>query len=145
MHDQQLRRRGLQAEQRMIQSLDAVPPDEDWRVKGERMETAVQTQDAQRGGGTSELTRPLNRQAWKKFVHIAQPYFYPMVRGGGWMTLLLIVMLLVLVFVLLLLGVAAVTLDEHRLDPTLTEEVAPGLYLMLYTLLSSPSVLLVIA
>jgi vitamin B12/bleomycin/antimicrobial peptide transport system ATP-binding/permease protein len=95
--------------------------------------------------GAPERIRPLNRQLWKKFVHIAQPYFYPMVRGGGWMTLLLIVMLLVLVFALLLLGVAAVTLVGHQLNPTLTEEVAPGLYLMLHSLLSSPSVLLVIA
>ena len=95
--------------------------------------------------GVPERLRPLNQQLWKKFVHIAQPYFYPMVRGGGWMTLLLIVMLLVLVFVLLLLGVAAVTLVGHHLNPTLTEEVAPGLALMLHSLLSSPSVLLVIA
>lgn len=94
--------------------------------------------------GAPELTRPLNRQLWQKFVHIAQPYFYPMVRGGGWITLLLIVMLLVLVFALLVLCVAAVTLVGHRLNPTLTEEVAPGLSLMLHNLLYSPSVLLVI-
>src|SRR6266700_3606840 len=69
-------------------------------------------------GGSPELVRPLNRQLWKKFVHIAQPYFYPMVRGGGWMTLLLIVMLLVLVFALLVLCVTAVTLvrDQRRLQ-----------------------------
>jgi vitamin B12/bleomycin/antimicrobial peptide transport system ATP-binding/permease protein len=95
--------------------------------------------------GAPERIRPLNRQLWQKFVHIAQPYFYPMVRGGGWMTLLLIVMLLVLVFVLLLLGVAAMTLVGHHLNPTLTEAVAPGLYPMLHSLLSSPSVLLVLA
>src|SRR5215471_11479593 len=86
-------------------------------------------------GEAPELMRSLNRQLWKKFVHIAQPYFYPMVRGGGWMTLLLIVMLLVLVFALLLLCVAAVTLVGHRLDPALTEEVASGLFLKLHSLL----------
>src|SRR5947209_5934000 len=96
-------------------------------------------------GGSPELMRPLNRQLWKKFVHIAQPYFYPMVRAGGWMTLLLIVMLLVLVFALLLLGVAAMTFVGHQLNPTLTEEVAPGLYSMLHSLLFSPGVLVVIA
>ncbi len=88
-------------------------------------------------GGSPELMRPLNRQLWKKFVHIAQPYFYPMVRGGGWMTLLLIVMLLVLVFALLLLCVTAVTLVGHQLNPTLTEEVAPGLSSLLSSLLHS--------
>ena len=96
-------------------------------------------------GGSPELVRPLNRQLWKKFVHIAQPYFYPMVRGGGWMTLLLIVMLLVLVFALLLLCVTAVTLVGHQLNPTLTEEVAPGLSSLLSSLLRSSGMLLVIA
>ncbi len=96
-------------------------------------------------GGSPELMRPLNRQLWKKFVHIAQPYFYPMVRGGGWMTLLLIVMLLVLVFALLVLCVTAVTLVGHQLNPTLTEEVAPGLSSLLSSLLHSSGMLLVIA
>src|SRR6266581_4611250 len=96
-------------------------------------------------GGSPELVRPLNRRLWKKFVHIAQPYFYPMVRGGGWMTLLLIVMLLVLVFALLLLCVTAVTLVGHQLNPTLTEEVAPGLSSLLSSLLHSSGMLLVIA
>src|SRR5262249_7920702 len=95
--------------------------------------------------GTSELTRPLNRQSWKKFVHIAQPYFYPMVRGGGWMTLLLIVMLLVLVFALLFLCVAAVTLTGFRLNPELTDTIAPGLASELRGILSSHGVLLVLA
>src|SRR5262245_9488972 len=96
-------------------------------------------------GEAPELMRSLNRQLWKKFVHIAQPYFYPMVRGGGWMALLLIVMLLVLVFALLLVGVTAVTLVGQYLNPTLTEEVAPGLASMLSGLLSSPGALLVLA
>src|SRR5262249_26580753 len=76
--------------------------------------------------------------------HIAQPYFYPMVRGGGWMTLLLIVMLLVLVFALLLVAVTAVTLVGQYLNPTLTEEVAPGLASLLSGLLSSPRAPLVL-
>src|SRR5262244_2168514 len=90
-------------------------------------------------GEAPERMRSLNRQLWKKFVHIAQPYFYPMVRGGGWMALLLIVMLLLLV------GVTAVTLVGQYLNPTLTEEVAPGLASMLSGLLSSPGALLVLA
>src|SRR5262245_30829413 len=96
-------------------------------------------------GESPELMRSLNRQLWKKFVHIAQPYFYPMVRGGGWMTLLLIVMLLVLVFALLFLCITAVTLVGQSLNPTLTEEVAPGLASMLSSILFSPGALLVLA
>src|SRR5207249_4174197 len=74
-----------------------------------------------------------------------QPYFYPLVRGGGWITLLLMVLLLVWVFALLLLCVAAITFAGHQLNPTLTETIAPGLSDMLYSLWDSPGVLLVIA
>ena len=95
--------------------------------------------------GSPARVRPVNRQLWKKFVRIAQPYFYPMVRGGGWLTLFLIVMLLVWVFALLFLCVAAVTLAGHHLNPTLTETIAPGLSDTLYSLLQSSGVLLVIA
>ncbi len=95
--------------------------------------------------GSPARVRPVNRQLWKKFVRIAQPYFYPMVRGGGWLTLFLMVMLLVWVFALLFLCVAAVTLAGHHLNPTLTETIAPGLSDTLYSLLQSSGVLLVIA
>jgi len=44
--------------------------------------------------GSPAPVRPVNRPLWKKFVHIAQPYFYPLVPGGGWITLLLMVLLL---------------------------------------------------
>src|SRR5881628_656009 len=95
--------------------------------------------------GSSARVRPVNRQLWKKFVRIAQPYFYPLVRGGGWITLLLMVLLLVWVFALLLLCVAAVTLAGHHLNPTLTETIAPGLSGMLDRVVHSSGVLLVIA
>jgi len=95
--------------------------------------------------GAPERLRPLNQQLWKKFVHIAQPYFYPMVRGGGWMTLFLIVMLLVFLFALLFVCVAAVTLTGYQLNPALTETIAPGLSLGLHGILYSPGVLLVLA
>jgi putative ATP-binding cassette transporter len=95
--------------------------------------------------GSPARVRPVNRQLWKKFVRTAQPYFYPMVRGGGWLTLFLMVMLLVWVFALLFLCVAAVTLAGHHLNPTLTETIAPGLSDTLYSLLQSSGVLLVIA
>ena len=95
--------------------------------------------------GSPVQVRPVNRQLWKKFVHIAQPYFYPLVRGGGWVTLLLMVLLLVWVFALLFLCVAALTRAGHYLNPTLTDTIAPGLSAMLHSLWDSPGVLLVIA
>ncbi len=95
--------------------------------------------------GSPGRVRPVNRHLWKKFVHIAQPYFYPLVRGGGWITLLLMGLLLVWVFALLLLCVAALTLAGHHLNPTLTDTIAPGLSDMLHSLWDSPGVLLVIA
>src|SRR6266511_453007 len=95
--------------------------------------------------GSPARVRPVNRQLWKKFVRIAQPYFYPMVRGGGWLTLLLMVLLLVWVFALLFLGVAGMTLAGHHLNPTLTETIAPGLFGMLDSFVHSSGVLLVIA
>ena len=76
--------------------------------------------------GSPARVRPVNRQLWQKFVHIAQPYFYPLVRGGGWITLLLIVLLLVWVFALLFLCVAAITFAGHHLNPTLTDTIAPA-------------------
>src|SRR5215470_12790479 len=94
--------------------------------------------------GSPAQVRPVNRQLWKKFVQIAQPYFYPLVRGGGWITLLLMVLLLVWVFALLFLCVAAITLVGHHLNPTLMDTIAPGLSGMLDGLWDSPVVLLVI-
>ena len=87
----------------------------------------------------------VSRQLWKKFIHIAQPYFYPPGRGGGWMTLLLMMMVVVWVFSLLLLLITAVTLLGHHLNSTLTDTVAPGLFDRLQSLLHAPGVLLIIA
>jgi putative ATP-binding cassette transporter len=55
------------------------------------------------------------------------------------------VLLLVLVFVLLFLCVAALTLAGQRLNPTLTDTIAPGLAGMLHSFWASSGVLLVIA
>ncbi len=95
--------------------------------------------------GSPAPVRPVNQHLWKKFVHIAQPYFYPLARGGGWITVLLMGLLLVWVFVLLFLCVAAVTLAGHHLNPTLTDTIAPGLSDLLHSFWDSSGVLLVIA
>ena len=41
------------------------------------------------------------RSLWMSFVAIAQPYFFPAIRGGVWTTLLLMILLLLFLFGLL--------------------------------------------
>jgi putative ATP-binding cassette transporter len=86
-----------------------------------------------------------NQHVWTKFVRIAQPYFYPLVRGGGWITLLLMVLLVMCVLALLGPVVTAVALMGHHLNPTLTDTIAPGLSGMLQCLLRLPMGLLMLA
>jgi vitamin B12/bleomycin/antimicrobial peptide transport system ATP-binding/permease protein len=95
--------------------------------------------------GSLTRERPVNRHVWQKFVSIAQPYFYPLMRGGGWITLLLMALLLVWVFAFLFLCVAALTLAGHHLNPTLMDTMAPGLSALLHSFWDFPGVLLVIA
>src|SRR5439155_2646479 len=95
--------------------------------------------------GAPARIRPMSRHLWKKFVHIAQPYFYPLMRGGGWITPFLMVLLLVWVFALLFLCVAVITLVGRHVNPTLTDTIAPGLSDLLRDLVHAPGVLLVIA
>ncbi len=67
------------------------------------------------------------RSLWISFVTIAQPYFFPGIRGGAWVTLLLMTMLLVFLFGLLFLIVAGLTLAADYLAPELTAKIASGL------------------
>ena len=95
--------------------------------------------------GSLDRVRPVNRHLWKKFVHIAQPYFYPLVRGGGWITCSSWCCswsgCLPCCFCVLRLSRS----QGHHLNPTLTDTIAPGLSGMLHSLWASPGVLLVIA
>ena len=65
---------------------------------------------------------------WRRFATIAQPYFFPAIPGGGWITILLMVMLLVFVFSLLALTVAGLTLAGSHWAPQTTARIAPGLH-----------------
>lgn len=71
--------------------------------------------------------RPKKYSLWKRFIAIAQPYYFPRTRHGAWMTLLLMVMLLVFLFGLLSVAVAAMVLAGNHLAPVLASEVAEGL------------------
>jgi len=85
------------------------------------------------------------RPLWMRFVSIAQPYFFPRIRGGGWATLLLIIMLLVFLFGTLFLLVAAITLAASHFAPSLTHKIASGLLAAIEEIFDSNGRLLVAA
>jgi vitamin B12/bleomycin/antimicrobial peptide transport system ATP-binding/permease protein len=70
---------------------------------------------------------PGKRALWRRFIEIAQPYFFPNVRGGRWATLLLMSMLLVFLFALLAIVVAGIALAVDHLAPAVAEEIASGM------------------
>ncbi len=76
---------------------------------------------------TTDTTPPQKNALWKSFVAIAQPYFFPRIRGGAWKTLLLLCMLLVLLFGLLFLIVSGLILTADYFAPDMTAKIAPGL------------------
>ncbi len=57
----------------------------------------------------------IKRSLWKRFVTIAQPYFFPDIRGGGWAMLLLLIMLLVFLFGVLFLIVSGIDICRKSL------------------------------
>ncbi|MHC1741815.1 MAG: ABC transporter ATP-binding protein/permease [Syntrophobacteraceae bacterium] len=67
------------------------------------------------------------RSLWKRFVTIAQPYFFPDIPGGGLRALLLMILLLVFIFGFLSVIVSGSLLLTAHFAPTLTEQVAGGL------------------
>ena len=95
----------------------------------------------------SDKENPVPKQPslWKSFVTIAQPYFFPHIRGGGWITLLLMTLLLVLLFGMLFLVVGGLTLIANHFAPELTAKVAPGLVSVVTTLIHSQKWLLAAA
>ena len=88
---------------------------------------------------------PDKRSLWKSFVTIAQPYFFPDIRGGGPVTLVLMAMLLVFMFGLLFMVVAGVTLTVNHFAPDLTARIASGLVSLIMKTLHSRAGLLVAA
>jgi len=67
------------------------------------------------------------RSLWMRFATIAQPFFFPNVRGGGLVTFLLMILLLVFLFGALFMIVAGITLAGNHFAPSLTAEIASGL------------------
>ncbi|HAA03305.1 MAG TPA: ABC transporter ATP-binding protein [Syntrophobacteraceae bacterium] len=77
------------------------------------------------------------RALWTRFVAIAQPYFFPNVRGGSWLTLLLMILLLVFLFGVLSVTVAGIILVGSHIVPVLTAKVASGLVAVITGILES--------
>ena len=82
---------------------------------------------------------------WRRFLALAQPYFFPTIPGGGWVTLLLMIMLLVFLFGVLSSVVATMILVGNYLAPTLTAEIASGLSSLITDAYHSGAWLIVIA
>ncbi|MCX5883197.1 MAG: ABC transporter ATP-binding protein/permease [Deltaproteobacteria bacterium] len=85
----------------------------------------------------------IKRSLWKRFVAIAQPYFFPNVRGGGWAMLLLLIMLLAFLFGVLFLIVSGLTLAGNHFAPALTAKIASGLFSMITKIFNSKAWLIV--
>ena len=77
-------------------------------------------------------TRPapqrLDRQLWQKFIHLAQPYWFPRSRGSTAVFLSLVLLLLLFLACLLGFGVIGLSAAAHRWLPDQFEGMAPGLW-----------------
>lgn len=85
----------------------------------------------------------IKRSLWKRFVTIAQPYFFPDIRGGGWATLLLLILLLAFLFGILFLIVAGMTFVANHYLPVITSKIAPGLFSVIAEIFNSKALLII--
>ena len=86
-----------------------------------------------------------DRSLWKRFVTIAQPYFFPEVRGGGMRALLLMTLLLVFIFGFLSVVVSGCLLLVNHFAPAVTNQVAGGLLALIMEMLHSHRWLIFVA
>ncbi|MGY4522537.1 vitamin B12/bleomycin/antimicrobial peptide transport system ATP-binding/permease protein [Thermostichus sp. MS-CIW-30] len=79
-----------------------------------------------------------DRKLWDRFITVAQPYFYPRVRYGGWIFLGLLAAAMVFVVALMFFVEIGVTLVGQALFPEFFTNVAAGLVAQTERNLSSP-------
>ncbi|MFS8838138.1 ABC transporter ATP-binding protein/permease [Synechococcus sp. R6-5] len=79
-----------------------------------------------------------DRKLWDRFITVAQPYFYPRVRYGGWIFLGLLAAAMVFVVALMFFVEIGVTLVGQALFPEFFTNVAAGLVAQTKRNLSSP-------
>jgi len=89
--------------------------------------------------------RPVHRSLWLRFIAIAQPYFFPPIRGGRWVTLLLMVVLLLFIFGVLSVVAAGMVLAGNYFAPVITSEIASGLLSVIMDALHSDAWLIAAA
>ncbi len=82
---------------------------------------------------------------WKRFAAIAQPYFFPRIHGGGWITLLLMMTLMVFLFGILAVLVIVLVLAGNHFAPVLTAKIAGGLTALVTTLMQTHGWMLIAA
>ena len=80
---------------------------------------------------------------WKRFADIAQPYFFPRIRYGGWLTLLLIGMLMIFLFGVLAVLISGLIFASNSIAPDLTGKIAGGLVALAHTIYGSNGWLLI--
>jgi len=85
----------------------------------------------------------IKRSLWKRFVTIAQPYFFPDMRGGGWAMLLLLIMLLAFLFGVLFLIVSGMAFAGNHFAPVLTAKIASGLFSFISEIFNSKAWLII--
>jgi putative ATP-binding cassette transporter len=79
-----------------------------------------------------------DNQLWKRFLGIAQPFFYPLEPGSSKVFLGLLLLLLVFLFAVVFVLVAGVTLGSQYLFPEFFNSIAPGLLETVTGLIESP-------
>ena len=85
----------------------------------------------------------IKRSLWKRFVTIAQPYFFPDIRGWGWAMLLLLIMLLAFLFGLLFLIASGMVFAGNHFAPALTVKIAAGLFSIISEIINSKAWLII--
>ncbi|BBO93238.1 ABC transporter ATP-binding protein/permease [Desulfosarcina ovata] len=80
---------------------------------------------------------------WRRFATIAQPYFFPHVRMGGWITLMLMALLMAFLFGVLCVAVAGMVAAGNAFFPELTGRIAGGLVALVQNLFHSGGWLLI--
>ncbi len=79
-----------------------------------------------------------DRRLWNRFITVAQPYFYPAVRRGGWIFLGLLAAAMVFVVTLMFFVEIGVTLVGQTLFPEFFTNLAAGLVAQTERNLASP-------
>jgi len=84
-----------------------------------------------------------DRQLWKRFIAIAQPYFYPLEAGGSRIFLGLVALLLIFLFAAMFVLLSAVCLGGGALFPDFVNSIAAGLVSLLKGIINSPAIAIV--